>query len=412
MIGIMYNITMPRALLKIMHLAGPYSMISYKNNWPKPKIEYDNHVLIKTAMGGICATDLHMISLYMSYFASIFASPQVPFPMGHECIGTVMETGSGVRDIKKGDRVVLNPFPSCDVYGFKKCISCEEGNEESCLTLVGEGDGSPLEKKYGGRGNFGGISGGGFCEYFTCLEKQLFIVPEIIPDEVAVLIEPFSVGLHAVVRNLPEDDDTVLVFGIGTIGLMVIAALRLMNSRCKIIAVARYQFQMEAALRLGADDAVLSRKADLAYADIASLTDGILFKPMLGKKGVYGGGGADKIFDCVATESSLDDALHLVRSNGTIIVIGQGYTVTKHVDWSIQVLKEIEVKGSIVYGSEKVQGEEKHTFALALDLMEKNSDLFKGIVTHTFSIEDYKRALRIASSKGKNQTIKAVFDYR
>jgi threonine dehydrogenase-like Zn-dependent dehydrogenase len=387
-------------------------MIRYKENWSTPSLDYDNQVKVKTLMGGICATDLHMLSLHMSSFASIMGGPEEVFPMGHECIGIVEETGEKVENLSKGDRVALNPFPSCEAYGYSKCKSCKEGNEESCIAIAGVGDGSNREEMYGGAGNFGGMSGGGYCEYFKAFEKQLYRIPQSLADEIAVLIEPFSVGLHAAARSLPKPEDTVLVFGAGTIGLMVIAALRLLNPQCRIVSIARYPFQKEAALRLGANEAVLSRHNEHLYEQVVELTGGKLFKPMMGKKGIYGGEGADMVFDCVATETSLDDALHLVRSNGTIIVVGQGYTVTKKVDWSIQVLKEIEIRGSIVYGTEQINDKKQHTFEAAINLMDKNSSQFEGLVTHTFRIEDYKSAITTASLKGKFQAIKAAFDFR
>ena len=82
---------------------------------------------------------------------------------------------------------------------------------------------------------------------------------DIIPDKVSVLAEPFAVGLHAVCRNMPKDDDTVIVIGAGTIGLMLVAAIRALGSKCRVIAIARYRFQAEAARKLGTDRVIIEK---------------------------------------------------------------------------------------------------------------------------------------------------------
>ena len=118
------------------------------------------------------------------------------------------------------------------------------------------------------------------------------------------------------------------------------------------------------------------------------------------------------IFDSVASENSMDDALHLIRSNGKIIVVGLGYTKTKKIDWSIQVYKEVEIIGALAYGMETYEGKRVHAFELALLLMQRNHGLFKDLLTHTFPIQDYKAALSCAKHKGTNQAVKVAFDFR
>ena len=211
----MYNFNMARVILKKMRLAGKNSMIKYRNDWPDPEIVHDNQVIVKTKLGGICGTDVHLISLSVSSFLSIIGNPQNLFPMGHEVVGTVCRAGKKVKSFKEGDRVVFLPAPSCDILGFKQCPGCRSGNLQSCYVIAGVGDGSDREKLYGGSGKFGGFGGGGYCEYTSGLEKQFFKVPEGVADEAAVMTEPFSVALHPAARNLPSNSDSVIVIGAG-----------------------------------------------------------------------------------------------------------------------------------------------------------------------------------------------------
>lgn len=408
----MFNLKMGKVVLSQLGLLSRYSMIKYREDWPVPVVRYPNEVVAQTVMGGVCATDLHMAALDMSFFASILANPNSLFPMGHEVVARVTDTGSEVNHLHEGDRVVLLPFPSCEALGFEPCPSCRTGNPQNCWTIAGVGDGSDKENRYGGPGAFGGAAGGGFCEYIRAFEKQLFKVPDEIPDEIAVLTEPFAVAVHAAIRNMPNNDQSVVVIGMGIIGLLVVAALRTLGSKARVTAIAKYGFQAEAARTVGADEVIVEGDRARMYERVADLTDGRLFEPIMSKKAVFGASGPDVIFDAVGTETSIEDAIHLVRSNGTIVILGQSYTVTKHVDWSIQTYKEIQIVGALTYGIEEFEGRRLHCFDLALELMGKDLERFRPLVSHTYPIDRYKKALRDVTKKRQNPVIKAAFDYR
>ena len=173
----MYDLRMTTIIRTKLRLPWSNPLITYRENWPRPAIQYPNQVLIRSLLGGICASDLHQIGLHISYFASIFANPMNPFPMGHELIGEVDQVGECVTTLRPGDRVAYCPIPACEAYGFEMCPSCRRGNLSGCQCLVGLGDGTALEEHYGGHGRFGGFGGGGFCEYSVGFEKQYFKVP-------------------------------------------------------------------------------------------------------------------------------------------------------------------------------------------------------------------------------------------
>ncbi len=410
--GIMYDFQLYKVILKKLKLSGKYSMIKYRDDWSIPEIKYPNQVQIKTHLGGICASDLHMLNVDLSYVSSILASNENLFPLGHEVVGEIVETGSETESLEIDDRVVFTPVASCDAYGFSPCSSCKKGNLESCYSLVGVGDGTKLEQRYGGQGFFGGFGGGGYSEYFVGFEKQFYKVPPTVSDEAAVFAEPFSIGLHAVVRNFPKNNETVIVFGAGVIGSMVIASIRTLGSRCKIICLARYPHQAEIAKRIGANEVILEQKSSTLYQRIADATDGMLFKPTIGKQILYGNSGPDIIFDSVATETTLDNALHLVKSNGKIVILGFGYSKTKKIDWALQIYKELEITGSIFHGKENWENQSIDTFRLALRLMKNNPNLFKDLITHRFPIEDYKSAFNCSLKKNKHRAIKVAFEFK
>jgi threonine dehydrogenase-like Zn-dependent dehydrogenase len=414
--GLKCNPKIGNVVLNKMHLSGKNATLVFKDDWPEPSVRYPNQVKVRTRLGGICGTDLNIIGLRISMFATVISARERPFPMGHELVGEVSETGDGVSGLKAGDRVVYFPVATCEAYGFKACKSCARGNLESCTSLAGAGDGSEREKVFGGRGAFGGHGGGGFCEHVVGFESQFFKVHPDVPDEAAVLAEPFAAGIHAAARHLPSGRDKVVVVGAGTVGLMVIAALRALGCKCRILAVARYPFQAESAMRLGSDETVVERSKDVLYEKIADMTGGTLFKPVAGKRGVFGGSGPDVIFDCVGTEDSIEDSLHLVRSNGKIVMVGESFSRTKKVDWALQCYKEVEVAGACMYGMEPYKGGKRHAFDLALQFLKQSADhdpeRFPGLLTHTFRIEEYRKALESARRKGANRAVKVAFDFR
>jgi threonine dehydrogenase-like Zn-dependent dehydrogenase len=409
--AVMYDLKVLKAALKKIKLARKFAMVKYKNNWPKPKIEYQNQVIIKNHLGGICGSDIHQLKVESSYFQSILASKENPFPIGHETVGSVIEIGKDVQKLKNGDRVVFDPVATCAAYGFKLCSSCLKGRYAQCISITGIGDGSKLEDKYGGRDNFGGYGGGGFSELILGFEKQFFKVPDNVPDEVAVLTEPYAVSIHAVAQNLPIHNDNVIVIGAGIIGLFIIAAIRAFDSKCNIITLARYPQQAKWAKKLGSNEVIIEKDWKVLYEKIAELTEGRLFNPILSKKVIFGNDGPDIIFDCVASEKTIDDSLRLIRSNGRIVLVGFDFSITKKVDWSIAVNKEIEVMSSMIYGKDEYKGKKYHSFELALKFFEKNPDLFNGLITHRFPIEEYKKAYNITLNKGKNNALKVVFDF-
>ena len=81
---------------------------------------------------------------------------------------------------------------------------------------------------------------GGWSQEMIAHQSQVYAIPDEIPDRIAVLIEPFSVAIHAVLRDPPPDDAKVLIIGSGTIGLLVLAALRLLGKKCDVTVLARH----------------------------------------------------------------------------------------------------------------------------------------------------------------------------
>lgn len=376
---------------------GSLAMLQYRN-LPEPALPGPHWVRIRTRYGGICGSDLNTISLKDSPSLSAFTS--FPFILGHENVGIVAEVGPGVEGFAIGDRVVAEPLLPCATRGIQEpCIFCQRGEFSLCQNFAagnlapGFGLGSCRD------------TGGSWGEYFVAHRWQLFPVPDHLSDENALMAEPFSVALHAVLRNRPDDDATVLVIGAGVVGLCAVAALRALDSHARVIVLARYTFQGEMARRLGADEIIYTRQGDYFQA-VATATGGRLYKPILGKQVMVGG--ADVVYECVGNAGSIDDALRLTRSGGTVILVGLA-AIPKGVDWTPIWLNELTVKGSYWSSTETFQGQRVRTFQLALQWLAEGRLDLSSLVTHRFPLEEYRKALAITMQKGRHQVIKSVF---
>jgi threonine dehydrogenase-like Zn-dependent dehydrogenase len=206
-------------------------------------------------------------------------------------------------------------------------------------------------------------------------------------------------------RNLPRDEDTALIIGAGTIGICVLAALRALDSRARVIVLVKYPFQGELAWRYGADEVVYWDKRGKYYNSIAELVGGKLFQPILGKPVMIGG--VDVTYDCIGSEVSIRDALWLTRAGGTIVQIGLGST--GKIDWTPLWFRELTMVGTVYSGIEEYQGQRIRCCQLALGFMAQGKVDLAPLLTHTFRLDDYRRALAMNMNKSRHRVVHSAF---
>jgi L-iditol 2-dehydrogenase len=368
---------------------------------PEPRLPNEEWVIVKTRYGGICGSDTHLIHLGNSPSGSALAS--FPFIIGHENCGTIAFKGKAVSGFTIGDRVVVEPTLSCVVRGFKNlCKFCTNGEPQRCERVT-QGTISA--------GLLTGTcrdTGGSWSPFFLAHRSQLFHVPDQIDDQSALMIEPFAVSLHAVLCNLPSDDETVLIIGAGAIGLLVLAALRAVGSKARIIALARYPFQQEMARKLGANEVISASRGSDYDEEYAKLVNGRLLKPILGKRVVVGG--SETVFECVGSSNSIDDALRFARGGGRVVLAGLA-SIPRNVDWTPIWMKELQMAGTYIYGNDYFQGKRWRTFDLAIDLVTKGKVELSPFVTHKFELRDYSSAFEMGNNRNTTGVIKAAFDF-
>ncbi|MBM7584633.1 threonine dehydrogenase-like Zn-dependent dehydrogenase [Bacillus pakistanensis] len=365
----------------------------------EPELPNENWVKVKVKYGGICGSDLNLLFLNDSPATSPFVS--FPFTIGHEIVGEIVEVGSQVTELNRGDRVVIDPILSCESRDIEHpCPACLKGNFSLCIYKT-EGDLSP--------GLLIGAcrdTGGGWSSYIVAHKSQAFKLPTAVNDLNGVMIEPFSCALHSVLRNPPSKNDTVLVIGGGVIGICVIAAIRALEIPCRIVALVKHQFQAELAVNYGANNIIQLRKQTYVD-DLTKSLNGKVLKPLFGPEVIQGG--ADIVFECVGKKQSINDALRFSKNGGKVVLLGLA-GIIDGIDWTTVWLNELDVKGSFAYSTEVFQGKRTRTFDIAIELMLAGKVDLSPLVTHRFPIEDYRNALGTASNKKNRAAIKVVFE--
>jgi 2-desacetyl-2-hydroxyethyl bacteriochlorophyllide A dehydrogenase len=239
-------------------------------------------VLVRTAVAGICGSDTHALAGRHPFIT-------LPYAPGHEVAGWVLAGA----DRPAGQRVTVEPFLPC-----WDCKQCRAGRQNLCERL-----------------RFFGCAHdqGGMADYFTVDVRRLHVVPDELDWVAAALIEPLATPVHAIRLAGGVRDRTVAILGAGTIGLLLQRVARAHGAR-RIVLTARSAANRERALRFGADAAVDATAPDTIER----------VRRALAKNGDSSDSGesADVVFDCVAEQDTLHQAIGMANKGGTVVVVG------------------------------------------------------------------------------------------
>jgi sugar (pentulose or hexulose) kinase/threonine dehydrogenase-like Zn-dependent dehydrogenase len=238
---------------------GPLAPIQLREI-PAPAIPAPDWAVVRTRLCGLCGSDYKQVFMNGSFDNPMTAMISWPQVLGHEVVGVIDEVGPGVTQRQIGERVVLNPWLSCATRGLPPCDWCEEGDLAQCLNTA-LGSAAP-----GIHTGNSATATGGFAPRVPAHESQWIPIPDAISDDAAVLADPFSVSLHAILRTPPPPGATVLVYGVGTLGLLAIAILRALRPDVRVLAVARFDHQARLAEKFGAER-VLRHEPPLAVIE-------------------------------------------------------------------------------------------------------------------------------------------------
>lgn len=264
----------------------------------KPAVS-DGQVLVKIEYVGFCGSDLNTF---------LGRNPMVKLPVipGHEVGAVIEEVGNNVPvAFKKGMNVTLNPYTNCG-----NCASCRNGRVNACKNNE----------------TLGVQRNGVMCEY-AVVPWEKIIPADGLSSRVCALIEPMSVGFHAVARAQVVDNEYVIVIGCGMVGMG--AVIRASQRGATVIAVDLNDKKLQLAKYIGASY-VINSKTENVHARLEEITEGY---------------GADVVIEAVGSPATYVMAVDEVAFTGRVICIGYSKT-----DVSFQtklfVQKELDIRGS------------------------------------------------------------------
>lgn len=371
---------------------GPFATIKLKEI-PKPTPFDQNWAIIKVRSCGFCGSDLNLILLKDSPQASPFTS--FPCVIGHEICGEVVEVKNGDK-IKTGHLVAISPQLSCEVRGiYPPCDPCKMGRTSSCENFA-KGNISP--------GMFIGICrdvNGGFAEYIIAHKTQLFKLPEEIDALSGSLIEPTSVAIQAVLDNKPKDREKILIIGLGVIGNLIMQVIRALKIDCEIYGIDPSMFHATLAEQMGISGII---PIDDMVKEIENITNGKSYSPMIGEKIFMGG--FHRIFDTVGTSKTVNLALKTLKTHGTLSLVGISHKLK--FDPTPLWLKQQRIIGCFGSSYNLVNGEKKHAFEIAIDLIKKGKIETKKLITHKFTLDEYIQMIETNLDKQNKKAVKTV----
>lgn len=286
---------------------------------PDPRIENARDVILKVTSASICGSDLHIYNGYL---------PQkIPMVLGHEFMGIVVEVGPRVRNLKKGDRVVVPAFISCG-----ECFFCVRGLPAQCERTNPRHYGPDGSKDRGG-GLFGfteeyGPYGGGQAQYVRVPYADVGPrkVPDGVSDERALFLgDLIPSGWSAAEWCGLEGGETVAVFGCGPVGLMAMKSARLQGAR-RVLAIDPAAYRRDAAVRVADAEPIDPSAVDPVEA-VRELTEGRGADACIDAAGMEADHGllesvSNVLHLQVGTIHALRTAISAARRGGAVSVVG------------------------------------------------------------------------------------------
>jgi threonine dehydrogenase-like Zn-dependent dehydrogenase len=237
---------------------------------------------------------------------------------------------------------------------------------------------------------------------------MLHPVPDGVPDEVAVLADPFSVSLHSVTRHPPRSGGRVLVYGAGALGTTAIAILRALYPDVEIGVVAGHSSQADLARRLGAT--VFAHEPVEDLIEEAAIWSGGRLRRVEGALPMAHPGGIDVVYDTIGTARTSEVGVRLLSQRGTLVK--SGVHAPERFEWSPLYFKEISWVGSNAFGVEAVGGVRKHAIAHYLDMAKDRRVDLDGMLTHTYPLDEWRSAFTALATQDVSGAIKVAFDFR
>ncbi|MDY0095237.1 MAG: Zn-dependent oxidoreductase [Candidatus Vecturithrix sp.] len=306
---------------------------------PLPEQLRDDEVLIQVKAAGICGTDVHI-------YHGTRPNTEYPKVIGHEFAGEVVKVGAKVAGLQVGDHVAVDPVLSCG-----SCYACSIGRHNICSKVQ----------------CLGVHLNGGFAEYSVQPQQNVYKFSKDLSWKELATAEPFSIAAEITWRAEITKDDTVLIFGSGSIGLATMQVAKKLGARCLIVDILAPR--LELAKKMGADRVINSTHEPVAEI-VRQETRGT---------------GPQVVIDAVGNPQILEEAVKLASPAGRVMVIGFTKNPSALCQFDITT-KELEIKGSRLNA---------HKFPEVVQWFNNREVQPELIVTHTFYFTEAEQAMKL-----------------
>ncbi len=329
----------------------------------KPAIKDPRDVLLKINSVGVCGSDIH-------YYTEGKIGDQVinfPFTIGHECSATVIETGSGVKKLKPGDVAAIDPLVACH-----ECSQCKSGREHTCLN----------QKFLGCPGQMEGC----LSEFLIMPEENCFVVPQNVNQDLAMLIEPLSIGYYAVQLMLrhshieADEGCSAGILGSGPIGLSVMSCLKAFGFK-NIFVTDMLDYRLNIASHEGVVWTGNPDKEDVVKSLLKANPERL-----------------DFVFECCGKQEAIDQAVELLKPGGMLLLVG--IPEVDFISFNISKIRRKEIT------IQNVRRQNKGVQPV-IDLISSGKISPEFMITHRFPLEKTAEAFDIVSNY-KDEVIKAL----
>lgn len=303
----------------------------------------DDDIIVKVMSASICKGVEHDHDRGAG--TDLAKYPVVP---GHEFAGYVYEVGKNVKNLKVGDRVTCDNTEYCG-----ECYYCRKEESNYCPTF----------------GSLGHNINGGFAEYVRVNKDKAFLIPDHVSFNAAALCEPIACCIHAVDRSNVKYGDTVVIFGAGSMGLILGQLFKHSNAR-EVIVIGSTQSKLDVAEKLGIRTILMDRN------DYSKHESEILARHPLG---------VDIIVDATGSPKVCEESLKLLKKGGMLLQ----YAVV-HSDEKIQIDPRLMFNNELTFTTSFCQS---HNFGRAVEALASgivNGDI---LVTGEYDLDDYYNAL-------------------
>lgn len=317
----------------------------------------DHEALVRVHCIGVCGSDVH----YYEHGRIGRYVVEQPIILGHELAGEVVEVGKSVKNLVPGDRVAVEPGVTCG-----RCEYCKSGRYNLCPDVVFLAT-PPVN--------------GAWSDYIVMPVDYLHKLPDSISYETGALLEPLSVGFHAMQRGGAKPSDRLLITGLGPIGLLAGQAAKLFGIT-EIYGTDTVPMRRELALEMGFT-AVFDPATDPIGENLHELT---------------GGAGISLVVESSGNARAMADTVKLVKRGGRIVFIGLPTAATVPLDMAQLIDAEIDAYGVFRYAN---------TYPAAIQALQRSSVDIESIITHRFALADIQEGVETARTR-KDTSMKVM----